>query len=136
MASLATETSAPGPRIEEAWIDLFFQAADALDIEAVLAWFADDVELRFGNMPATIGKPAAQEALSAFWSSIAGMRHARQEVIQNGELAVQVAEVTYVRLDGDEVSVPVASHLRRTTSGRIDRLWVFVDLSPLFSPLH
>jgi hypothetical protein len=41
--------------------------------------------------------------------------------------------VTYIRKDGSEVSMPVASHLRRVGDQQIDRLWIFIDMAPLFA---
>jgi hypothetical protein len=52
--------------------------------------------------------------------------------VSSGDMAVQMAVVTYIRRDGSEVSMPVASHLRRVGVQKIDRLWIFIDLAPLF----
>lgn len=114
------------------WAADFFQDADSFELPRLVAWFADDVEVRFGNAPAISGKAAAEEAFRGFWASIGGMRHSREVVVIDGDLAAQFSQVTYVRHDGSEATMPVASHLRRVSDRRIDRLWIVIDMAPLF----
>ncbi len=132
---MATDATLIAPTVAidgDDWAEDFFRAADSFDIEQLVAWFADDVEVRFGNQPAIRGKAGAREAFAGFWSSIAGMRHSRESLVSLGDMAAQMSIVTYTRHDGSEVSMPVASHLRRPTPGKIDRLWIFIDMAPLF----
>ncbi len=114
------------------WAGAFFETADRFDIEQLVSWFADDIEVRFGNQPAINGKAQAREAFAGFWSGIAGMRHRREALVADGDMAAQMSIVTYTRHDGSAVSMPVASHLRRTGPAQIDRLWIFIDMAPLF----
>lgn len=116
------------------WPAAFFSDADRLELPGLVAWFSEDVEVRFGNSPALHGRAAAEEAFSGFWSTIAGMRHQRESLVVNGENASQFSQVTYVRHDGSDVTMPVASHLRRSGERQIDRLWIVIDLTPLFTP--
>lgn len=114
------------------WAADFFRDADSLELPRLVSWFSDDVEVRFGNQPAIHGKGDAEEAFRAFWSNIGGMRHAREVLVQDGDLAAQFSQVTYTRHDGSTVTMPVASQLRRVGEGKIDRLWIVIDLAPLF----
>ncbi|WP_156680763.1 nuclear transport factor 2 family protein [Sphingomonas profundi] len=114
------------------WAADFFRDADSFDLPTLVGWFADDVEVRFGNAPAIVGKAAAEEAFRGFWSSISGMRHGRECLVVDGAMAAQFSQVTYKRHDGSEVTMPVASQLRRVGEGRIDRLWIVIDMAPLF----
>jgi hypothetical protein len=114
------------------WAADFFRDADSFDLDRMASWFADDVEVRFGNAPAISGKDGATEAFRQFWSSIRGMRHKREALVLLGDMAAQMAIVTYIRHDGSEVPLPVASHLRRVDERKIDRLWIFIDMAPLF----
>ena len=50
-----------------------------------------------------------------------------------GEAVSQQSIVTYATLDGRDVSLPVSSYLRRSNDGRLDRLWIYIDMAPLFS---
>jgi ketosteroid isomerase-like protein len=126
--------AARGPGHSDAdWPQTFFHDADLFDVADLAAWFADDIEARFGNAPPIHGKPAATEAFRQFFSSIGGMRHTRENVVRDGDTASQQSVVTYKTLDGREVSMPVASYLRRTADGRLDRLWIYIDMAPLFA---
>jgi ketosteroid isomerase-like protein len=132
---MATEATLIAPTVAidgEDWAGDFFRAADSFDIEQLTGWFADDVEVRFGNQPAINGKADARAAFEGFWSSIAGMRHRRESLVSLGDMVAQASIVTYTRRDGSEIDMPVSSHLRRTAPGKIDRLWIFIDMAPLF----
>jgi hypothetical protein len=117
---------------DDDWVSAFFRDADTLVVETLISWFADAIEVRFGNAPPINGRAAAEQAFRQFYTSLSGMRHRREELVTSGDLAAQMAVVTYIRRDGSEVSMPVASHLRRVGSRKIDRLWIFIDLAPLF----
>ncbi len=114
------------------WVSAFFRDADTLSVEKLLAWYVDTIEVRFGNAPPIHGRAAAEQAFRQFYSSLSGMRHRREALVSTDDLAAQMAVVTYIRKDGSEVSMPVASHLRRVGDRKIDRLWIFIDLAPLF----
>ena len=118
---------------DQDWVAEFFADADRHRVPALVAWFADDIEVRFGNAPAIVGKAAATEAFEQFYSSISGMRHAAEVLVVDGSSAAQFAVVTYTRPDGSAVSLPVASHLRRAGERLLDRLWIFIDMAPLFA---
>jgi len=118
---------------DDDWTSAFFRDADTLVVEKLIAWFADTIEVRFGNAPPIRGRTAAEQSFREFFSSLGGMRHRREALVSSGDLAAQMAVVTYTRRDGSEVSMPVASHLRRVGGQKIDRLWIFIDLAPLFS---
>lgn len=118
---------------DEDWVAGFFHAADRKEIDALAEWFADDIELRFANNAPIHGKIAAREAMGGFYDTITGMRHAREHIIMDGNNAAQQAVVTYTRHDGREVSLPVASYLRRTEAGPLDRLWIYIDIAPLYA---
>jgi ketosteroid isomerase-like protein len=114
------------------WTAAFFRDADTLVVETLISWFAETVEVRFGNGAPIHGRAAAEQAFRQFYGSLSGMRHRREVLVSSGDLAAQMAVVTYIRQDGSEVSMPVASHLRRVGDRKIDRLWIFIDLAPLF----
>jgi hypothetical protein len=114
------------------WAADFFRDADSFELPKLVAWFADDIEVRFGNGPLIHGKAAAEAAFGGFWSSIAGMRHKREAIVIDGDLAAQFSQVTYIRHDGTEATMPVASHLHRSGAHQIDRLWIVIDMAPLF----
>ena len=80
------------------WVNEFFTAADTFVLENLAAWFADDIEVRFGNQPALHGKQAATQSFKDFWAMINGMRHQRQargpaEQVSGAQMSI----VTYVK---------------------------------------
>jgi ketosteroid isomerase-like protein len=127
-------TASPPAADTNDWPARFFSEVDSFSVDRLLACFADDVEVRFGNQPALHGKAAARAAFSGFYSTIAGMRHEAETVVISGDLATQQAIVIYTRKDGQDIRLPVASHLRRTPDGLVNRLWIYIDMAPLFAP--
>lgn len=131
-ADLAPDFAALGDGASD-WPGAFFADADRLDLPRLMAWFSDDVDVRFGNAPSIVGRAGAEQAFREFWSALQGMSHARETLVITGDSAFQGSIVTYTRRDGHAVAVPVASHLRRTAAGTLDRLWIYIDLAPLFA---
>lgn len=117
----------------EDWAAAFFRDADQLDLPKLINWFGEDIDLRIANMPPIIGREAAEQAFQQFWSTLKGMSHRREQLVVEGDCAFQGSIVTYTRLDGKAASMPVASHLRRRGEGRLNRLWIYIDLAPLFA---
>ena len=114
------------------WVTAFFRDVDAFQIEKLDSWFADDISLRFANNPAINDKQTALAALGGFYGTIAGLQHAPEAILGSGDEATQMAIVTYTRTDGSLVPLQVASYLRRNVAGKLDRLWIYIDLAPLF----
>lgn len=134
MAELDIQAPADGPAIGVGdWPAAFLSDADRLDLPTLMNWFADDIDLRLANTPPIHGKDGAQQAFEQFWSMLRGMSHAREQLVVGGNCAFQGSIVTYTRLDGNPVSMPVASHLRLAADGRLNRLWIYIDLAPLFA---
>ncbi|MBO9375406.1 DUF4783 domain-containing protein [Sphingomonas histidinilytica] len=115
------------------WVAAFFRDADMVEIDKLAAWFADDIELRFANNPAIRDKATAVQVMSQFYDSISGMSHSVETLIGDGEAAAQQAIVTYTRKDGGVVPLPVSSYLRRNAAGKLDRLWIYIDIAPLWA---
>jgi len=118
---------------EEDWVAAFLRDADRLHLPTLMNWFGDDIDLRIANMPLIQGREGAEQAFEQFWSTLTGMSHKREQLVVDGDCAFQGSVVTYTRLDGKTISMPVASHLRRRGEGRLNRLWIYIDLAPLFA---
>jgi hypothetical protein len=89
--------------------------------------------VRFGNSPVIEGRDAVVASFRQFYDSIAAMRHEREFLISDGDTVCSQAIVTYTRLDGADVSLPVASCLHRTPEGLLDRLYIYIDIAPVFA---
>lgn len=114
------------------WVGDFFRDVDAFDIELLDKWFADDISLRFANNPAINDKATALAALGGFFGTISGLKHAPEAILGSDDEITQMAIVTYTRADGSLVPLQVASYLRRNPDGKLGRLWIYIDLAPLF----
>jgi len=132
MTADALSATGPATGVED-WAAAFFRDADMLHLPTLMNWFADDIDLRLANMPPIIGREGAEAAFSQFWATLNGMSHKREQLVSEGDCVFQGSIVTYTRLDGNKVSMPVASHLRLTAGGRLNRLWIYIDLAPLFA---
>lgn len=121
----------------EAWVAQFFATIDAMQPEALAAYFANDAVFRFGNAPPTQGRAAIREALTGFFGGLGGLRH-RVTGVWRGQwergpvLAVE-AEVTYTRPDGSQTPALPATSTLRLTGERIQDYRIFMDISPLFA---
>lgn len=117
----------------EDWVSAFFKTADKCDADLTAEWFADDIDMRFANHPPASSKAEAREGLRHFLSNVTTMVHQREARVTEGDNVVQMATVVYGVPDGRSVPLPVSSYLRRNDAGKIDRLWIYIDLAPLFS---
>lgn len=117
----------------EDWVNAFFETADKCDADLTAEWFADDIDLRFANNPAASTKADAREGLRHFLSTMSSMVHRREARVTEGDDVVQMATVIYGMADGRTVPLPVSSYLRRNDAGKIDRLWIYIDLAPLLA---
>ena len=119
----------------EDWVKAFFQTADRCNADDTAEWFAETIDMRFANNPPTSSKAEAREGLRHFMANITGMAHEPQARVTEGETVMQLATVHYSLADGRKVPIPVASYLRRNADKLIDRLWIYIDLAPLFQPV-
>ena len=123
-----------GPaRAHDDWAAAFLRDADRLDLPLLMNWFGPQIDLHLANVPPIVGREAVEAIFADFWSGLTGMRHVREIMVVNGDTAFQGSKVTYTRPDGKEVTMPVASHLRRDAAGTLDRLWIYIDMGPLYA---
>jgi len=115
------------------WVLDLYEDVDAMDRERIGRWLSATYEVRYGNNPPIRGREDALDSSERFWATIRSMRHDIREVVIDGNRAVVLADVTYVRLDGNSITMPVATYVRRSGEREIDRLQVYADLSPLYS---
>lgn len=117
------------------WVGEFFRAADTVKIDNLAAWFADDIDLRFANNPPIRDKQTAVAVMGEFYASIAGMKHKPIHIYagDDSDTASQYAVVTYTRQDGREVPLPVSSLLHRNVDGKLGKLWIYIDIGPLYA---
>jgi ketosteroid isomerase-like protein len=114
------------------WIYEYFEAADSLDLERLLAQHTDDVQLTFANYPTVTGKEKFREAIGGLWSSIKGMSHGITGAWSLTEEPVGIAEsvVTYTRKDGSLFAAKACTVLRRR-GGKVADIRIHADVNGL-----
>ncbi|MBM7788981.1 nuclear transport factor 2 family protein [Tenggerimyces flavus] len=113
-----------------------FAAVDALDSDALLALLAPNAVQVFGNQEPLIGHAEIGAANKAFTTMVAGVRHQITREWYQGNDAIVETNVTYHRLDGGFVNLPVVSIYRTDENGLIEDYRVFYDPSPVFAPAN
>ncbi len=110
-----------------------FGDIDLMEPDRFVRHLDPDVVFRFGNNPAAIGRAAVREAVTGFFTTIAGMRHDVLALHEDGEVVTVRADVTYTRTDGGIVTVPNADILTFGRDGLVQDWQIFIDLAPVFA---
>lgn len=111
-----------------------FAKIDSLDPRALTGFLTDDATMVFGNGEPLVGPAAIVAASEAFLSTIKSVRHRIVGDWTVGPTTIAEAEVTYTRLDGKEVTIPVVSIWDVDGAGLITSYRVFLDLAPVYAP--
>ena len=110
-----------------------FTIVDSRDPDRFADLVTPDAKLTFGNLPPMVGREAIIAGCAGFYGTIKALRHTiRNEWHQDGATIVELV-VTYDRLDGASVTVPVVSVWSTTADGLIDDYRVYFDLAPVYS---
>ena len=111
-----------------------FATVDSMEPDAIVGLYAEDARVVFGNGEPLVGREAILAGLRGFLSTIDGLRHRIVNEWYVGADTMAETEVTYRRLDGKSVSVPVVSIWHTRDDGLIDDYRVFFDLAPVYAP--
>jgi ketosteroid isomerase-like protein len=111
-----------------------FDDIDRMDADAWASRLAPDAVMRFGNADPVYGREACRDALAAFYGQINGLAHHVLEQWEHGGATIVEANVTYIRTDAAEVSVPVVTIYRTNGREQIADYRVYIDLAPVFAP--
>jgi len=110
-----------------------FRRVDGFNPADFAELFASDGKLVFANGDPMTGPAAVEAGVSGFFGTIKGIRH---EIVsewhQQGDTVLELA-VTYDRLDGKQVTIPVVTIWHRRDDGLIDDYRVFFDLAPVYA---
>jgi SnoaL-like protein len=124
----------PAAHPDHGWVAAMFRAVDEQDIEGNARYMDPQVRFRFGNGDVMHGHAALAEGQRHLYASIRAMRHRLIGLWREGDVVTVEADVTYTRLDGAEVTVPVLSLLRLSGPELVGDYRVFFDLGPVFAP--
>jgi len=110
-----------------------FGRVDTFNPAAFAELFAPDGKPVFANGDPMIGPAAVQAGVAGFFTTIKGLRHRIvKEWHEQGDSIAEL-EVTYDRLDGKQVAIPVTTIFHRRDDGLIDDYRVMFDLAPVFA---
>jgi len=110
-----------------------FAQVDRLNPEGVIAFFADDATMVFGNQEPLLGREAILAGNTAFLTAIKGLSHRILREWTVGDTTIVSAEVTYTRRDDKEVTIPAVSIWRVGPAGLVTDYRVYFDPSPVFA---
>jgi ketosteroid isomerase-like protein len=109
-----------------------FADIDAFDPDKFVAHLTPDATFRFANADPVTGRAAVKEAVTGFFSSIAGLTHHILNVYEVGDIVIAQIDVEYRRLDGKSVTVPNADIL--VFDGDLVRDWqIYIDVTPVYA---
>jgi ketosteroid isomerase-like protein len=109
-----------------------FGTFDAQDVATLATFMTDDVQLRLGNAPTINGKAGLVDAVNAFLTSIAGVRHEILSVYSDGDTAIVEFDVHYTRHDGNQVTLPCCN-VFRLRDGLIAEYRSYMDATPVYA---
>jgi ketosteroid isomerase-like protein len=98
-----------------------------------VTFLTEDARFRLGNPEPLVGREAIQDSLVAFCQQVKGIYHDVKQMWEPEENVVLLnLEVTYNRLDGTAVTLPVMDFFR-FQGDLIQELQIFMDINPLFA---
>jgi hypothetical protein len=111
-----------------------FQTIDSMHPDIIVGMFAEDARMVFGNAEPLVGREAITVGIKGFFATINGLNH---RIIHDWHFSTDTiaeTEVTYRRLDDNNVTVPAVSIWHTRDDGLIDDYRIFVDLAPVYTP--
>ncbi len=111
-------------------IHQIYAADEALDADAFVALLTEDVQFRLGSNPLVAGRESVRQIITTFFSTVQGLQHHLIKAWEYGTTVIFQAEVTYIRKDGSQVTVPYVDVLE-LESARIKDYKIYIDLAPL-----
>lgn len=110
-----------------------FEIVDSSDAALFATLFAEDGRIIFGNAEPIVGRAAIEAGVGEFFTTIKALHHRVVNEWVSGRDTVVELEVTYDRLDGKSVSVPVVSIWTVDDQGLIAHYRIFFDLTPVYA---
>lgn len=111
-----------------------FSSVDEMDPAAFVEFFTPDGRLTFANDAPMVGHAAMAAGLTGFYGTIEALHHKITNAWTVAPDTIIETAVTYDRLDGRSVTIPVVTIWHTTESGLIDDYRVFFNLDPVYAP--
>lgn len=110
-----------------------FATVDTMDVPAIATLFAEGSRVVFGNGQPLVGLDEIRAGITAFYKTIAAVRHRIVNEWNIGDDAIVEFEVTYDRKDGRQVAIPCVTIFHTDADGKIDDYRVFFDVAPIYA---
>jgi ketosteroid isomerase-like protein len=110
-----------------------FALVDSMDVATIATLFAEDARVVFGNSQPFVGIEAIRSGLTAFFGTIAGLRHEIVKEYHVGDDTIVELKVTYDRKDGRRVTIPCVTIFHVDAAGKIDAYRVYFDVTPIYA---
>ena len=111
----------------------FFAMVDTMDVATIAAHFAEGGRVVFGNSQPLLGVDEIRTGLTAFFDTIAGLRHEIVKEYNVGADTILEFNVTYDRKDGQQVTIPCVTIFHVDAAGKIDAYRVYFDVTPIYA---
>jgi len=110
-----------------------FTKVDSLYVPDFADLFAPQGTLVFGNGAPMTGPAEVLAGVQGFFATIKALHHRVINEWNQGSDTVIELQVTYDRLDGGQVIIPVVTIWTRTDTGLFAHYRVFFDLAPVYA---
>ena len=110
-----------------------FATVDSMDVAAIASHFATDSRVVFGNGQPLVGIDEIRAGITAFYDTIAGLRHEIVNGWNVGYDAIVEFKVSYDRKDGQQVTIPCVTIFHTDVAGKIDDYRVYFDVAPIYA---
>jgi ketosteroid isomerase-like protein len=110
-----------------------FATVDSMDVATITSLFAADGRVVFGNGQPLIGIDEIRAGITAFFETIAGLRHEIVNEWNVGDDAIVEFRVGYDRKDGQQVTIPYVTIFHTDAAGKIDAYRVYFDVAPIYA---
>jgi ketosteroid isomerase-like protein len=110
-----------------------FATVDSMDVDTITPLFAADSRVVFGNGQPLVGIDEIRTGITAFFDTIAGLRHEIVNEWNLGDDAIVEFKVTYNRKDGQQVTIPCVTIFHTDAAGKIDAYRVYFDVAPIYA---
>ena len=116
----------------DALIRRYYEAVDAMDLEAFKSMHSATARVMFANFPPAEGPDQIAGAIGRFWSTIGGLKHTLINRWDHPEESILEVAVSYRRKDGKSVTLPCVTILK-PDGDKVGELRVFVDVAPVYA---
>lgn len=113
-------------------INQILSSIDSMDSTKFAPLLSEDSEFKFGNFPPVVGKADIAKTQDEFNKNISGMKHEVKQVWRDDSSIVAEMNVTYTRLDGTKVTLPVTD-VFQIKDNKITGTYIYMDIAPLFN---